>query len=334
MARSAGAFLFARGDEADRSWQLGTYLRPGWDDPVCRDRGVAEVIRAATGLPDVEVVVEDVQTCGGGLPQGPRAAPPPDQIDSTTLVLGFHYPSNVTATPLQRPRRSAAGCLRSVNGSGLSLLSGRLSNMRSSTVREDVAGDDVTAVLLGVLDQLSAHAADPGSASDAARIDRIAVMERLRSTLAAAQCAEMVAFGRGQVEQQLAQIESGRLDPVALGRGISDQIALACRVSPFHGSRRLGVARALGSDLPAVGGLLAAGRISERVAEIVVSQTAHLAPEQRRRVDGQIARRRGRPHPGSGHDRHLDRTRHGAGHCGGRERRGGHRHAPGGPARP
>lgn len=106
-------------------------------------------------------------------------------------------------------------------------------------------------------------------------------MEQIRSALAAAQYAEMVAFGRQQVEEQIALVGSGRLDPVALGRGIADQIVLVCKVSPFHGSRRLGVARALNSDLTGVGALLAAGRISERIAETVVSQTSHLSSEQR-----------------------------------------------------
>jgi hypothetical protein len=156
-------------------------------------------------------------------------------------------------------------------------------------VREDAAGDDLTAALLGVLDQLSGHAADPGPASSTARIDRIAVLEQIRSSLAAAQYSEMVAFGRQQVEEQVTEVEAGRLDPVALGRGIADQIALACRISPFHGSRRLGIARALHSDLPGVGALLAAGQISERVAEIVVTQTAHLDAEGRRLVDKHLA---------------------------------------------
>jgi hypothetical protein len=61
MARSAGAFLFARGDAADRSWQLGTYLRPDWD-PAELPARIAEVVRAATGLPDLDPAVDDVAT--------------------------------------------------------------------------------------------------------------------------------------------------------------------------------------------------------------------------------------------------------------------------------
>jgi putative polyketide hydroxylase len=61
MARSAGAFLFARGNERDRGWQLGTYLRPDWDPDDLAPR-VADVIRAATGLPDLDPDVQDVRT--------------------------------------------------------------------------------------------------------------------------------------------------------------------------------------------------------------------------------------------------------------------------------
>ena len=161
--------------------------------------------------------------------------------------------------------------------------------MRATPQQAGEAVDDVTAELLTVLASLTAHATSPAPATGAARIDRIAVLEQIRAAVAAAQHAEMVEFGRAQVEEQIELIEADRLDPVALGRGIADQIALACRVSPFHGSRRLGIARALDSDLPGVGALLAEGRVSERVAEMAVSQTSHLSSEQRRLVDKQLA---------------------------------------------
>jgi hypothetical protein len=106
--------------------------------------------------------------------------------------------------------------------------------------------------------------------------------------VAAAQNAEMVAFARDQVEQHLAHVDADGLDPAAVGRGIADQIALACRISPHFGSRRLTTARALDVDLPGTGALLAAGRISEHVAGVVVSETRHLDGEQRRAVEKQI----------------------------------------------
>jgi hypothetical protein len=69
----------------------------------------------------------------------------------------------------------------------------------------------------------------------------------------------MVGFARSQVA---AQQQAVLADPRAVGRGIADQIALACHVSPSEGSRRLGVARALHSELPATARLLRDGRIS------------------------------------------------------------------------
>jgi hypothetical protein len=143
--------------------------------------------------------------------------------------------------------------------------------------------------LLTRLGELADTSTDPHADGGAELIDRIAVLEKLRSAVAAAQHTAMVAFGRTQVEAQSELVAAGGLDPEKLGRGIADQIALAAHVSPWQGSRRLGVARALGADLPGTRGLLAAGRIPERLAETIVSITSHLDPEQRRLVDKQCA---------------------------------------------
>jgi putative polyketide hydroxylase len=60
LARAAGAFLFARGNAGDRTWQLGTHLRPDWD-PADLHGPLREVIRAATGLAELDPVIEDVR---------------------------------------------------------------------------------------------------------------------------------------------------------------------------------------------------------------------------------------------------------------------------------
>ncbi|NYD36480.1 HNH endonuclease [Actinomycetospora corticicola] len=120
-------------------------------------------------------------------------------------------------------------------------------------------------------------------------VDRIAVLEQLRSTVAAAQHTAMVTFGRAQVEAQIAHIHDGSLDPEELSRGIADQIALAAHVSPHVADRRLSVARALATDLPCTRAALVAGRISESLAEQIVSLTDHLDPELRALVDQQCA---------------------------------------------
>ena len=133
--------------------------------------------------------------------------------------------------------------------------------------------------------QACADLRDVGEVSDADRIDRIARLERLKAAASALQAAESVRFAQSQVEQQIA---SG-VDPRVIGRGIADQLGLACKVSPVEGSRRLGIARALWFDLPQTFQLLAGGEISEFVASLVVSETRHLDSPTRREVDGHIA---------------------------------------------
>jgi hypothetical protein len=131
---------------------------------------------------------------------------------------------------------------------------------------------------------ISSRVADCGEVADADRIDRIGRLERLRAATAALQAAESVRFAQSQAAAQMA----AEVHPKAIGRGIADQIALACRLSPSAGSRRLGVARALWFDLPETYRRLAAGDLSEQVAESVVAETRHLDPQTRRQVDAQI----------------------------------------------
>jgi hypothetical protein len=149
---------------------------------------------------------------------------------------------------------------------------------------EEPATDPLVARLDGLLAELGAAVADCTPTCDAARIDRIARLEKLRAVTAALQAAECVRFAQSQVAEQMA----AKVHPETIGRGIADQIALACKLSPFTGSRRLAVARALWFDLPDTYAQLTAGRLSERVAEIVVSETRHLDARLRRDVDTQL----------------------------------------------
>jgi hypothetical protein len=165
--------------------------------------------------------------------------------------------------------------------------------MESSGAEAKGGGTEaVTAELAALLARLTELATAPepdphcDPAADTARIDQMALLERIKAASAAAQHTKMVGFARSQVEQQIA---NDALDPRLVGRGIGDQIGLACKVSPFTGSRRLGVARALHAELPATRALLAAGLISEDIATLVVAQTSHLDAEQRRLVDKQLA---------------------------------------------
>src|ERR671913_2238964 len=156
--------------------------------------------------------------------------------------------------------------------------------------QQDCLADPLCAQLDGMLSELAAAVAacadlrDVGVVSDGERIDRIARLEKLKAAAAALQAAESVRFAQSQVELQLA----AGVHPRAVGRGIADQIALARKVSPTEGSRRLNIARALWFDLPATFRLLSEGQVSEYVASLVVSETRHLPAPIRRPVDHQM----------------------------------------------
>ena len=165
---------------------------------------------------------------------------------------------------------------------------------------------DITAELAGMLarfgeltDAATADDTADDQVIDAARIDAIGLLERIQAAAAATQAALSVRFGRSQVQTQHKQLLR---DPRAVGRGIGDQLALACGISPTEGSRRLGIARALHTDLPATAALLRDGQISFYVAGLVVTETRHLDPDHRRpstprSPPGSPGARPGRPPP-------------------------------------
>ncbi len=146
------------------------------------------------------------------------------------------------------------------------------------------AGDPLVGRLDEVLEDLATAVADTTPAIDASRIDRIARLEKLRAVTAALQAAESVRFAQSQVAEQLA----ADVHPEAIGRGIAEQIGLACRISPVAAARRLNTARAWWFELPDTYSQLTAGELSERVAETIAAETRHLEPETRRQVDKQL----------------------------------------------
>jgi hypothetical protein len=144
--------------------------------------------------------------------------------------------------------------------------------------------DAMAARLYQILEDFAAAVADNSTVSDAARIDRIARLEKLRAATAALQAAESVRFAKSQVDEQLA----ANVDPERIGRGIAEQIGLACRISPTTAARRLSTARVLWFELPETYSQLIAGELHERIAETVVSETRHLDAEKRGEVDDQL----------------------------------------------
>jgi Domain of unknown function (DUF222) len=156
----------------------------------------------------------------------------------------------------------------------------------AADLRVDPQTDWFDDVLAGLADGVAdcASPRDAGEVPDAVRIDRIARLEKIKAAAAALQIAESVSFGRSQVQAQLA----ADVHPDKMGRGIADQLGLACRISGFEAARRLGVARALWFDLPETYRLLVAGDISEYVGSLVVTETRHLDSQTRRQVDTKI----------------------------------------------
>ncbi|MGN6301615.1 MAG: DUF222 domain-containing protein [Angustibacter sp.] len=140
------------------------------------------------------------------------------------------------------------------------------------------------AELRSLLSRLNASVAE---ASDAALLDEIEVLERLKSACAARQARLAVAFDESQRAQQRTQ----GVPAQRRGRGVAEQVALARRESPAQGSRHLGLAKALVREMPQTLAALGAGDISEWTATVAVRETACLAADDRRQVDAELADR-------------------------------------------
>jgi hypothetical protein len=154
----------------------------------------------------------------------------------------------------------------------------------SASQAEPPSPDGLVVRLDEMLAEFADAVADNHPVLDADRIDRIARLEKLRAATAALQAAESVRFAQSQVAEQL----GANVHPDAIGRGIAEQIGLACHISPATAARRLNTARALWFELPDTYGQLTSGMLSERVAEAVVAETRHLEPDLRRKVDTRL----------------------------------------------
>ena len=126
-----------------------------------------------------------------------------------------------------------------------------------------------------------------GAVSDAERVREIELLERLKGAAAAAQARVSVDLDSSQREVQAAQGVPAR----RRGAGVADQIALARRDSRARGSRHLGLARALVTEMPHTLGALGRGDISEWRATVLVRETAGLSADDRRAVDARLAER-------------------------------------------
>jgi len=144
-------------------------------------------------------------------------------------------------------------------------------------------GPMVVKRLAGIAGGLAGVPSAPGD--DAARVDVIAALEKLKAAAAAAQLQVIADFAASQEAANRAMGIEAR----QARRGVPEQVGLARKVSPASAAQQVSRARALIEQLPETFGLLRSGQISEHVATIVVTETSHLAAPDRQLVDKRLA---------------------------------------------
>lgn len=122
-------------------------------------------------------------------------------------------------------------------------------------------------------------------------IEQITVLEQLKSVCSAVQAKRTAQFAASR-EAHLATVTSeSKMDSAR--RDIGAQVGLARRVSPRMGSRLVGLAKVLTSEMPCTLQALREGRIDEFQATLIVGETSSLSREHRRAVDLELAGRLG-----------------------------------------
>jgi hypothetical protein len=124
-----------------------------------------------------------------------------------------------------------------------------------------------------------------GELPDAERVDFLRAVEELKAAGAAAQAQVTVAF---DASQRAAQAAAG-VPARRRGRGITEQVALARRCSPDQASTKVGLAKALLTEMPHTFAALRAGLVSEWRATLLVRETACLTRAGRAQLDAELA---------------------------------------------
>jgi hypothetical protein len=121
-------------------------------------------------------------------------------------------------------------------------------------------------------------------ADEAALIEQIGWLERVKSAAAA-----------GQARAAAALDEERRADEAAAGvpkakqsRGVASEVALARHDSPARGGRHLGFAKALVHEMPHTLAALETGALSEWRATLIARESACLSVEDRRVLDAEL----------------------------------------------
>ncbi|MDN3936375.1 DUF222 domain-containing protein [Arthrobacter sp. YD4] len=127
--------------------------------------------------------------------------------------------------------------------------------------------------------------ADPVVGDAAAIVDELRALEDRKSAIAARQARLAVALDLVRRREQAAL----GMPADQLGAGVGAEVALARRESPAKGSRLLGLARALVTEMPHTLAALDTGRLNEWRATLLVRETACLDASDRAAVDEELA---------------------------------------------
>jgi len=119
-------------------------------------------------------------------------------------------------------------------------------------------------------------------------LDQLEALERIKAAAAAAQVTVTATFADAADSDPVPS--SGRRTPPRV-MSIGAEVALATLASPHAGEQRVLLSRRLRDDLPLTLAALARGELTEDRAFAVAREVAHLTPEQRRRVDDDLAPR-------------------------------------------
>ncbi|WP_372489784.1 HNH endonuclease [Arthrobacter rhizosphaerae] len=161
-----------------------------------------------------------------------------------------------------------------------------MGEIQGSTAGLALAGSRGAAVGgVSVGDVLSALACVRPCSDGAGLIGQLRELEDLKSAAAALQARIAVAF---DADQRRTQREAG-LPAAELGKGVGAQIALARRESPARGSRLLGLAKALATEMPHTLAALQTGQLNEWRATLLVRETACLTAADRCTADEELA---------------------------------------------
>ncbi|GAB7069339.1 HNH endonuclease [Mycolicibacterium hodleri] len=119
---------------------------------------------------------------------------------------------------------------------------------------------------------------------EAGLVDRIAALERAKCAAAAEQAVLTAELDTARRAREAAD----GVPAAKRGKGLASEVALARHDSPNRGGRHLGFARALVYEMPHTLAALAAGRLSEWRATLIVRESACLSVADRRVLDARM----------------------------------------------